>query len=79
MSVPFAIARDKTPLLAPIFFSEAPIVIPSCLDISSNLDVILHIKLKIIPILIWGVENYRYALQRIPLGNAAKYTKKGRD
>ena len=44
MSVPFDIARDKTPLLAPIFFSKAPIVIPSCLDISSILVRILHIN-----------------------------------
>lgn len=42
-------ARDKTPLLAPIRRSRAPIVIPSAEAISCILDKIVPIRLKIIP------------------------------
>lgn len=56
MSVPLFIARDNTPLLAPILRSSAPIDIPSFVEISFILDKILLIKLKIIPLIFVGLK-----------------------
>lgn len=56
MSVPLAIALDRTPLLAPILRSKAPTVMPSLAIILSTFDKILPIILKIIPLSFGGLK-----------------------
>jgi len=60
MSDPFFIARDKTPLLAPIRRSRDPIVIPSFITKSFILERIASIRVTIIPFIFVKLKNINY-------------------
>ena len=76
MSVPLDIARDNTPLLAPIERSIAPIVTPSAVEISCIRDkIVLMVENNLLKVLM--VENYLLSLQRVQNRTRAKDTKKG--
>lgn len=76
MSVPLFIALESTPLLAPIVRSNAPIDIPSLVDISCILDKILPITLKIIPVLFAELKIITIFAAHLTLNVCQRYEKR---